>query len=163
MRTLLPMRTERTSLWVSVAHLSFEDYFSSRSLSHGEKMVIFYILCVSHARTWNSDKQCTGQTARTARVSHVKQTPASALASEAFKFRTDADSVGPATLRGLSISVYAARTSKSGLVQNDRTAGEMLPKVGNSIALPLLFPYKSKVAHLAALPVPNYFSAMSFC
>ena len=104
------------------------------------------------------------RTATTTRVSHVKQTPASALASEAFKFSTAADTIGPATLRVLSIPVYAARTSKRGLVQNDkRTAGEMLPKVGNSIALPLLFPYKSKVAHLGVLLVPNYLCATSFC
>lgn len=40
----------------------------------------------------------------------------------------------------LSISVSAARTSRSSLIQHeDRTAGEMLPMVGNNIALPLYF------------------------
>jgi len=75
---------------------------------------------------------------------HMKQTPASAPAREALKFSVDADAMGPATLRVLSISVYAVRTSKSGLAQNKRTAGKILPEVGNSIALPHSFPYKSK-------------------
>lgn len=38
------------------------------------------------------------RTAMATQVSHVKQTPVSALASEAFKFSTDADTMGQATL-----------------------------------------------------------------
>lgn len=103
-------------------------------------------------------------TAMTTHISHMKQSPASTLASKAFKFNTDADTIRSAILRVLSISIYAARTSKSSLLQNDKgTAGGMLPKVENSIALPLLLPYKSEVAHLGALPIPNYFFTMSLC
>lgn len=64
----------------------------------------------------------------------------------------------------LSISVSAARTSRSSLIQHeDRTAGEMLPKVGNNIALPLLFPYKSKLVLPGVLLAPNYPRTTSFC
>lgn len=117
---------------------------------------ILHTLC----STWNSGEQRTDRTTPPC----VSDDPASVLAREAFRFSPDAGTTGPAASGVWSISVYAARTSKSSLVQNDRrTAGEMLPRVGNGTVLPLVFPYKSEDAHLGAPLVPNYLCATSFC
>lgn len=162
MRTLLSMRTERTSLWVSVLHLSFEDFFLIPfSLSHREELVIFYIPGVSYARTWKSDEQGMDRTATTTRVSHENQPQLSQVKHlRSVRMQMPQGQQHSAFWAFRSLQWEPARVASFG---RTRTAGEMLPEGGNSIAPPLLFPYKSKVAHLAVLLVPNYLCATSFC